>query len=155
MARRHTSGNLPSLPSPCVPSSCGACPCPPAPVGVVALSTLLATTVQRAPGLLRSGVEAAHLSGQQPVCATRPGLGLPRTHLSALPFLRPGARKQPTPNFSPAPAAAFCPCACPRPGCARRGAYVYRWSGLLCAEASFAFAGSLTSSPSPGLSNLG
>ena len=45
------------------------CPCPPAPVGVVALLTLLATTVQRAPGLVHSGVEAARSSVQQPACA--------------------------------------------------------------------------------------
>ena len=61
-------------------SSCGAsaspCPCPPAPVSVVALLTLLATTVQRAPGLVHSGVEAACSSVQQPACAARPGLEL-------------------------------------------------------------------------------
>ena len=63
----------PSPPNPCVLSSCGAsaspCPC----VGVVALLTLLATTVQRAPGLVHSGVEAARSSVQQPACAARPG----------------------------------------------------------------------------------
>ena len=37
---------------------------------------------------------------------------------------------------------------------ALRSAYVHRWSGLLCAAASLAFADSLTSLPSPGLSNL-
>ena len=37
---------------------------------------------------------------------------------------------------------------------ALRSAYVYPWSGLLCAAASLAFADSLTSLPSPGLSNL-
>ena len=35
-----------------------------------------------------------------------------------------------------------------------RGAYVHRWSGLLAAAASLAFAESLTCLPSPGLSNL-
>ena len=37
---------------------------------------------------------------------------------------------------------------------ALRSAYVHRWSGLLCAAALLAFADSLTSLPSPGLSNL-
>ena len=37
---------------------------------------------------------------------------------------------------------------------ALRSAYVHRWSGLLGAAASLAFADSLTSLPSPGLSNL-
>ena len=37
---------------------------------------------------------------------------------------------------------------------ALRSAYVHRWSGLLCAAASLAFDDSLTSLPSPGLSNL-
>ena len=37
---------------------------------------------------------------------------------------------------------------------ALRSAYVHRWSSLLCAAASLAFADSLTSLPSPGLSNL-
>ena len=47
-------------------AACGAspCPCPPAPVGVVALLTLLATTVQRAPGVVHSGVKAARSSVQ-------------------------------------------------------------------------------------------
>ena len=37
---------------------------------------------------------------------------------------------------------------------ALRGAYVHRWSGLLAAATSLAFAESLTCLPSPGLSNL-
>ena len=37
---------------------------------------------------------------------------------------------------------------------ALRGAYVHRWSGLLAAAASLAFAESLICLPSPGLSNL-
>ena len=98
-------------------SSCSASTsCPPAPVGVVALLALLATTVQRAPG----GVEPARSSVQQPACAARPGLefggegefragrNCGATRPDPSPFLRPGAaRKQPTPSFLPVPAAAW------------------------------------------------